>query len=74
MEKELTVRMKPSPSVAVLPQTAVREEVVRLGALALDAGSVHLADAADLVVGVAPAAQAGLQRHVGKINTVRRTR
>lgn len=35
--------------------------VVGLGALALDAGSVHLPDAAHLVVGVAPAAKAGLE-------------
>lgn len=35
--------------------------VVGLRALALDAGSVHLADAAHLVVRIAPAAQAGLE-------------
>lgn len=35
--------------------------VVGLRALALDACSVHLSDAAHLVVGVAPAAQAGLE-------------
>lgn len=47
--------------VAVFPQAAVGVRVVGLGALALDAGAVHGSDAAQLVVGVTPAAQARLK-------------
>lgn len=47
--------------VAVLPEAAVGVEVVGLGALALDAGSVHVPRAGDLVLRVTPAAQAGLE-------------
>lgn len=45
-------------SVAIFPDAAVGVDVVGLGALALDAGAIHLPDAAHLVVRVAPAAQA----------------
>lgn len=48
-------------------------EVVQLGAFALNAGPVHWSDAAQLVVGVAAAAQTRLRQHVEKIN-IRRTR
>lgn len=50
-----------SALVAVFPQAAVGVEVVGLGALALDAGSVHVSRAGDLVLRVTPAAQAGLE-------------
>lgn len=48
--------------VAVFPDAAVSVGVVGLGALTLDTGSIHRPGAAQLAAGVAPAAQAGLER------------
>lgn len=48
--------------VAVFPDAAVSVGVVGLGALTLDTGSIHRPRAAQLAAGVAPAAQAGLER------------
>lgn len=47
-------------SVAVFPYAAVGVRVVGLRAFALNAGAVHGSDAAQLAVGVTPAAQARL--------------
>lgn len=47
--------------VAVLSPAAISVVVVGLGAFALDAGTVHGSDAAELVVGVTPTAQARLK-------------
>lgn len=47
--------------IAVFPHAAVGEHVVGLRAFALNAGAVHGSDAAQLVVGVTPAAQARLK-------------
>ena len=51
-------------SVAVFPDAAVSEEVVGLWAFTLDTGTIHGSNAAQLVVRVAPAAQARLGEHV----------
>lgn len=47
--------------VAVLSPAAISVVVVGLRAFALDAGTVHGSDAAELVVGVTPTAQARLK-------------
>lgn len=45
-------------SVAVFSPAAISVHVVGLGAFALNAGTVHGSDAAELVVGITPTAQA----------------
>ena len=47
--------------VAVFSKAAVSVEVVGLWALTLDAGSIHVSCAGDLVLRVTPATQAGLE-------------
>lgn len=54
--------------VAVFPDAAVSVGVVGLGALTLDTGSVHRPGAAQLAAGVAPTAQAGLERDGETLN------
>lgn len=51
-------------SVAVLPDAAISVDVVGLGAFTLDTGAIHGSDAAQLVVGVTPAAQTRLENRV----------
>lgn len=51
-------------SVAVFPDASIGMEVVGLRAFALDTGTIHGSDAAQLVVRVTPAAQTRLQGHV----------